>query len=141
MYGSGLRVSEAAQIRLEDLRPEQSAIHIHGKGGPYGKSSKFRLVPLNPKSRLALESYLVQRQTVARRNNIQTKALFFAMRNRCPGAKKGSLNVRSVNRMLWHICKVRALPAMHPHLLRHACATHMLDNGCPLRCDRVSFGA
>ena len=90
MYGSGLRISEAAQIRLEDLRPEQNAIHINGKGGPYGKSSKFRLVPLNPKSRLALESYLVQRQTVARRNNIQTKALFFAMRNRCPGAKKGS---------------------------------------------------
>jgi integrase/recombinase XerC len=133
MYGSGLRVSEAAQIRLEDLRPEQNAIHINGKGGPYGKSSKFRLVPLNPKSRLALESYLVPRQSVARRNNIQTTALFFAMRNRYPGANKGSsLNVRSVGRMLLHITKVRSLPPMHPHLLRHACATHMLDNGCPL---------
>jgi integrase/recombinase XerC len=132
MYGSGLRVSEAAQIRLPDLRPEQNAILINGKGGPYGKTAKHRLVPLNPKSRLALDTYLVAREKVAKRNHIETLALFFPVRNRYAKVDQRSLNVRSIGRMLLQITKVRGLPAMHPHLLRHACATHMLDNGCPL---------
>ena len=34
--------------------------------------------------------------------------------------------------MLLSICKLRGLEPMHPHLLRHPCATHMLENGCPL---------
>jgi integrase/recombinase XerC len=132
MYGSGLRVSEAAQIRLEDLRPEQNAILINGKGGPYGKTAKFRLVPLNPKSRSVLDAYLIEREKVATQNKIETQALFFAVRNQHPGVKQRSLNARSVHRMLLHMTKVRGLHPMHPHLLRHACATHMLDNGCPL---------
>ena len=59
MYGSGLRVSEAAQIRLDDLRPEQNAILINGKGGPYGKNAKHRLVPLNPSSYKALNATVI----------------------------------------------------------------------------------
>jgi site-specific recombinase XerD len=55
MYGSGLRVSEAAQI----LRPEQNAILINGKGGPYGKNAKHRLVPLNPSSYKALNATVI----------------------------------------------------------------------------------
>jgi site-specific recombinase XerD len=134
MYGSGLRVSEAAQIRLPDLRPEQNAILINGKGGPYGKSAKHRLVPLNPKSRSALETYLVERDAVAKRDRIEPKALFFPVRvrNRYAGVEREPLTTRSVHRMLLHMTKVRGLQPMHPHLLRHACATHMLDNGCPL---------
>jgi len=36
-----------------------------------------------------------------------------------------------LRRTLLHISNVRGLPLMRPHLLRHACATHMLDHGCP----------
>jgi integrase/recombinase XerC len=132
LYGSGLRVSEAAQIRLGDLRLEQNAILINGKGGPYGKSAKFRLVPLNAKSRTALDVYLIEREKMAARHKLETEALFFAVRNRYFPANRGPLNVRSVHRMLLHITQLRGLPPMHPHLLRHTCATHMLDNGCPL---------
>jgi site-specific recombinase XerD len=136
MYGAGLRVSEAVQIRLEDLRPEQNAILINGKGGPYGKNAKHRLVPLNPKCHSALKAYLVKREAFIKWRGIQTNALFFAVRNRYE-CKTNSLNVRSVHRMLRHVTKMRGLQAMHPHLLRHACATHMLDNGCPL--DVISY--
>jgi integrase/recombinase XerC len=132
MYGAGLRVSETAQIKLGDLRPEQNAILINGKGGPYGKSAKYRLIPMNPKSQEALNAYLVEREKMAAANDIQSEALFFAVRDRYASAAKRSINVRSVHRMLLHMTKVRGLPPMHPHLLRHACATHMLDNGCPL---------
>ena len=132
MYGSGLRVSEAAQIRLEDLRPEQRAILINGKGGPYGKNAKHRLVPLNPKSQKALDAYLVEREKAVRKNKLQTHAMFFAVRNRYNANAGDPINVRSIHRMLLQITKMRGLQPMHPHLLRHACATHMLDNGCPL---------
>jgi integrase/recombinase XerC len=132
LYGAGLRVTEAAQIRLDDLRPEQDAILIHGKGGPYGKNAKHRLVPLNPSSRRALDNYLVERDKMAKRYKLETQALFFAVRNRCAEEQGRSLSVRSVRRMLLEITKLRGLPPMHPHLLRHACATHMLDHGCPL---------
>jgi len=57
MYGAALRVSEAAHIMLDDLRPEQKTILIHGKGGLYGKNAKQRLVPLNPHSQKALDAY------------------------------------------------------------------------------------
>jgi integrase/recombinase XerC len=132
LYGAGLRVTEAAQIRLDDLRPEQNAILIHGKGGPYGKNAKHRLVPLNPPSRQALDSYLIERDKVAKRYKLETQALFFALRNRSVEEQRESINVRSIRRMLLEITKLRGLPPMHPHLLRHACATHMLDHGCPL---------
>jgi site-specific recombinase XerD len=129
MYGAGLRVSEAAHITLDDLRPEQKAILIHGKGGPYGKNAKQRLVPLNPHSQKALDAYLAARLKLAEARKVETRALFFGLRNNEDGT---AISVRSVFRMLLHMTKVRGLQRMHPHLLRHACATHMLDNGCPL---------
>jgi integrase/recombinase XerC len=131
MYGAGLRVSEAAHITLDDLRPEQKAILIHGKGGPYGTNAKQRLVPLNPHSRKALDEYLDAR---VRFLKVETSVLFFAVRNRYEKSSTNiePIDVRSISRMLLHMTQVRGLQPMHPHLLRHACATHMLDNGCPL---------
>jgi integrase/recombinase XerC len=134
MYGSGLRVSEAAHIRVDDLRPEQSAILINGKGGPYGKSAKYRLVPLGAKSREALAGYLPVRDRMLNQNGTKTAALFFRVRGKNVKRAAGVLpiNVRSVHRLVRYMSQVRGLVVMHPHLLRHACATHMLDHGCPL---------
>ena len=131
MYGDGLRVAEAANIRLDDLRPEQNAILIHGKGGMYGKAAKERLVPLNRRCADVLQRYLIVR---AKKLKVETTVLFFAARNRYAKspADVGPIDVRSVHRMVLYMTQVRGLQPMHPHVLRHACATHMLENGCPL---------
>ena len=131
LYGSGLRVSEAAQIKLQDLRPEQNAILIHGKGGPYGKSAKFRLVPLNARSRAALDVYLVEREKSVIKRKLETDVLFFPCRPLFSRkARIAQRPQRSSHAASYS--QIAGLSPMHPHLLRHACATHMLDNGCPL---------
>jgi|SRR5450432_2020268 integrase/recombinase XerC len=132
LYGSGLRVSEAANIKMKDLRPEQRGILIKGKGGMCGLAAKERLVPLNPHSQSALDVYLAKRSKFIKGARTKSDALFFAVRNRYAGHKLPAINVRSVSRMLLGMTKIRGLQPMHPHLLRHACETHMLDNGCPL---------
>jgi integrase/recombinase XerC len=140
LYGSGLRVSEAANIKVADLRPEQRGILIHGKGGMYGLAAKERLVPLNPHSQGALNVYLAKRSEFIKGTGGKTEALFFGVRNRYSGDELQSINVRSVSRMLLFMTKLRGLQPLHPHLLRHACATHMLDNGCPLDVIAVILG-
>jgi integrase/recombinase XerC len=132
LYGSGLRVSEAANIKVGDLRPEQRGILIRGKGGMFGLAAKERMVPMNPYSQAALDAYLRKRTKFMTKNDTKSDVLFFAVRNRYAGDELQSINVRSVSRMLLGMTKLRGLQPMHPHLLRHACATHMLDNGCPL---------
>ncbi|MFL6306906.1 MAG: tyrosine-type recombinase/integrase [Candidatus Sulfotelmatobacter sp.] len=129
LYGAGLRVSEAAHLTLDDLRPEQNAILIHGKGGHYGKAAKLRVVPINPYVQKALTPYLALRAKALERRRLKPSALFFGLAGK---HTESPISTRSVHRMLLHMTKVRGLQPMHPHLLRHACATHMLDNGAPL---------
>jgi site-specific recombinase XerD len=129
LYGAGLRVSEAAHLTLDDFQPEQNAILIHAKGGHYGKAAKLRLVPMNPHVEDVLRPYLCLRDMMVKRRKLRTNALFFAV---SPNGKDAPITSRSVHRMLLRMTKVRGLQPMHPHLLRHACATHMLDNGAPL---------
>ena len=129
MYGDGLRVSEAANLKLDDFRPEQNAFLINGKGGMYGKAAKQRLVPPNGIVREALDNYLIARAKALR---VQTNVLFFAMRNRYALKTIEPISARSIRRMLLYMTEARGLQPMHPHLLRHACATHMLKNDCPL---------
>ena len=95
----------------------------------YGKAGRQRLVPLNPHSKKALDEHLAARSRVLVERKLETRALFFSRSNSSDGAP---IDVRSVARMLVQMTKVRRLQRMHPHLLRHACATHMLDNRCPL---------
>jgi site-specific recombinase XerD len=80
----------------------------------------------------ALDMYLAKRSKFIKGAGTKTEALFFAVRNRYAGDQLQSINVRSVSRMLLDMTKLRGLQPMHPYLLRHACATHMLDNGCAL---------
>ncbi len=128
LYGAGLRVSEAARLTVDSFVPEQRAILIHGKGGMYGKDSKERLVPINPHMQKALNEYLPARARLLSQRKLETRALFFAL-NKGEGECVAS---RSVARILLRVTEVRGMQPLNPHRLRHACATHMLDNKCPL---------
>jgi integrase/recombinase XerD len=54
---TGLRVSELANLSRDQIQWQQRAIRIRGKGGPYGKRTKFRVVPLSDRLRVLLENY------------------------------------------------------------------------------------
>src|SRR5581483_3286959 len=108
LYGAGLRVNEAAKLTLQDFRPEQRSILIHGKGGMYGKAAKERLVPVNPYVQAALDAYLPARQQFMAAENIYSNALFIAVRNRY-SEKSGrpAISDRTIRRLLEYMCELR----------------------------------
>lgn len=122
LYGSGLRVSEAAGIDTRDIDAVQRQILIHGKG------DKDRLVPFGIPAANAFAEYVKARAKRLRDLHMSTDALFFGVRG--PGDE--AITPRAVTRMLRDVCRTRGLRPIRPHALRHACATHMLDNGAPI---------
>ena len=134
LYGTGARVQEVVSITLDDLRTD-GTILIHGKG------DKERLVPVGKPLERALAEYLPERARVLRRRNQHSRVLFF--RCHAPSctsnpwfaklsAEPEPIDVRTIRRVLRTVCQAKGLKPMNPHSLRHACATHMLNNGAPL---------
>ena len=116
MYSSGLRVSEAANINLEDFEEEMSFLRVLGKG------SKTRLVPIGRYAKAAIENWVLERSKFSEESN----ALFINL--------KGSrLTVRSIQLRLKRLALKQGLPSIHPHMLRHSFATHMLESSGDLR--------
>lgn len=114
LYGSGLRVSELAGLNRLDVDSEGSLLRVRGKG------SKERLVPLTKYAIEAIQAYLQKRedQQVALLLNYQ-------------GSR---LSTRSIRRILEKVALEAGLSQhLHPHMLRHSFATHLLDGGADLR--------
>ena len=122
MYGAGLRVSEATNLKVSDLDGERKVIHVRG-----GKGRKDRQVMLAEPLRAVLAAYWRWKRP--------TDWLF-------PGEKTG----RPIRReSVFEACKKAALRAgitksVHPHSLRHAFATHLLDDGVSLPVIQVLLG-
>lgn len=116
LYGSGLRVAEAASLTVGDVRGTRGGIRdlirVSGKGG------KDRAVPLSGPARAALEIYLAGGRGALVSGG--TAALWV-------GARGGPLGVRGIRRV------VQARLATFPHALRHSFATHLLERGADLR--------
>ena len=116
MYSSGLRVSETANIDLNDFEEEMSFLRILGKG------SKTRIVPLGRYAINAIQNWIKEREKYSEKS----KALFINL--------KGSrLSVRSIQLRLKRLAIKQGLPPVHPHMLRHSFATHMLESSGDLR--------
>jgi integrase/recombinase XerD len=120
LYASGLRISELADARLENLQIEEGIIRVTGKG------SKTRLVPVGGKAREALRAYL-QGERPALVKHRTGSEIFLSSRG-------GKLTTVRIWQIVKRVAKHAGLEQnVYPHLLRHSFATHLLGNGADLR--------
>ncbi len=128
LYGCGIRNSELVGINLDDIRLSAEAILIRGKG------KKERYVPFGDAVKAALSEYLPARQQVLGATRKSTNALLINQRG-------GRLTTRSVGRIIKKIAVAKGLsPDVHPHTLRHAFGTHLLEEGADLRAIQEMLG-
>jgi integrase/recombinase XerC len=128
LYGCGIRNSELTGINLDDIRVSAEAILIRGKG------KKERYVPFGDSVKAALQTYLPARQKILAGAGKNLPALLINRRG-------GRLTTRSVGRIIKKIAVAKGLsPDVHPHTLRHAFGTHMLEEGADLRAIQELLG-
>ncbi|MCU1323738.1 MAG: Tyrosine recombinase xerC [Acidobacteriaceae bacterium] len=135
LYGCGIRNSELVGLNMEHVRWKDDAILVRGKG------KKERLVPLGDEAAAALRVFLPLRETklaaAGKGKLIHDGPLVtnLRMRGDC------RLTTRSVGRIVKSIALSRGLAAdVHPHTLRHAFGTHMLEEGADLRAIQEMLG-
>ena len=141
LYGCGVRNAELTGLNLEDIHWANEAILVRGKG------QKQRYVPLGDAAAQALRSYLAERSarlaSAAEGQGRATPALFVNLQLRGldkPGGE-ARLTTRSVGRIVKRIAVLRGLSAeVHPHTLRHAFGTHLLEEGADLRAIQELLG-
>ena len=125
LYAAGVRVSEVADARLEDLKLEMGYILVRGKG------DKERMVPLGVPSQQALQQYLKNGRVLVARNK-NSPLLFLGVNGR-----------RLTRQRVWQLVGKASLASgrhASPHMLRHSCATHMVENGADLRTMQTILG-
>ncbi len=127
MYGSGLRVSELIDLSFDQLNVQQGVIRVFGKG------SKERLVPLGEYTLDWLERYLRQGRSMLL-SDAPCSVLFPSSRGQ-----------KMTRQTFWYRVKKYAVMAnihvsLSPHTLRHAFATHLLNNGADLRVVQLLLG-
>src|SRR5947207_1946975 len=128
LYGCGIRNSELVGINIDDIRLSNEAILIRGKG------KKERYVPFGGSVRAALLCYLPLRSQKLAVCKKKTNALLINQRG-------GRLTTRSVGRIIKKIAVAKGLsPDVHPHTLRHAFGTHLLEEGADLRAIQEMLG-
>ena len=129
LYGGGLRVGELAGLRLEQLDMQERQLRVIGKG------SKERVVPIGRMAHEALFAYLEVRATLRTKTKpVHESALFV-------GQNGTDLTTRQVQNLVQRYGSLGAgRTDLHPHALRHTCATHLLDAGADLRAIQELLG-
>lgn len=128
LYAAGLRVGELVALDLGDVNLNERLLRIRGKG------RKERVVPFGRKAETALRRYLPERARWRHGGSAQDHPLFVNQRG-------GRLSDRSVRRLLdAAVTRTATLHHLHPHALRHAFATHLLEAGMDLRAIQELLG-
>lgn len=129
LYAGGLRVSELTTLATSDLDLDAGRVLVRGKG------DKERLVPIGKSACEAIEAYLregrphLERIATHRRTTGPERAWLFLSLRGMPLTRQ----------WIWHLVKA-ADSAASPHMLRHSCATHMVEHGADLRSVQTLLG-
>lgn len=122
-YSCGLRLSELTSLNLDQLDLADGLVQVHGKG------SKTRVLPVGKKARSALEQWLPLRAL----SNPPDGALFVSQKGRRLGPRAIQLRVKAAGE--------RELGQnLHPHMLRHSFASHLLESSQDLRAVQELLG-
>lgn len=125
LYAGGVRVSELAGVQLEDLKLELGYVLVRGKG------DKERIVPLGRPAQEALKTYIESGRPLLL--GTRTSSLLFV----APGGR------RLTRQRIWQMVSRASLASgrhASPHMLRHSCATHMVEQGADLRTVQTILG-
>jgi len=131
LYAGGLRVGEICALRVEDVHLDQARAQVRGKG------DKERIVPLGRSAVEALERYLavgrpeLVKSGLERGSHVVQRALFLSVRGHALTRQWVWEMVRSVS---------GTGSKASPHMLRHSCATHMVEHGADLRSVQTLLG-
>ena len=124
LYTAGLRAGEVCRLTVASIDWEGEILRVEGKGG------SERSVPLHPLAAETLRAYLAVRPV----EPLAQEALFVSK-------KRGPLTVRAVEFLVARHAEAAGLDQhVHPHMLRHSCATHLLRRGAPLEAIRKLLG-
>jgi site-specific recombinase XerD len=120
LYATGLRRTEASQLKLADIDSQRMIIHVHE-----GKNSRDRELPLTPKLLAALRDYW-------RACKVKPKVYLFPARSQNTDEEQPTSD-----KTVWHACVESARRSgltkpFGPHTLRHTFATHLIENGTDL---------
>jgi len=127
LYACGLRVSELVSLKFSQVVIESNFLRVMGKG------SKERIIPINDYALTFLKTYIEDFRSEFMKSK-KTDSLFLSNRG-----------LEMTRHSFWHIIKKYALQAgindhLSPHTLRHAFATHMINNGADLRVVQLLLG-
>ena len=124
-YSSGLRLAELCNIDISDISIEEKTCRVIGKG------NKTRIVPIGKKAIQSLHLWLKYRNKSTYK--ISTEALFLNIKGNRLGQRSIQLRIRKIS-------EERGLPAIHPHMLRHSFASHLLESSGDLRAVQEMLG-
>ncbi|HKD79207.1 MAG TPA: site-specific tyrosine recombinase [Candidatus Angelobacter sp.] len=124
LYAGGLRVSEIIGVKLEDLKLELGHVLVRGKG------DKERIVPLGQAAQKQIREYQSEGRPALLKGRVSS--MLFVRRG----------GAQLTRQRVWQMVKQASASGRHasPHMLRHSCATHMVENGADLRTVQTILG-
>jgi integrase/recombinase XerC len=126
-YSSGLRLSELVNLDIDALDFSEGTVEVTGKG------NKTRIVPMGAHAMAALQKWLQMRSTISI-NDATSKPVFIGLQGRRVGARNLQLRLKE-----WSI-KQGINSSVHPHMLRHSFASHVLQSSGDLRAVQEMLG-